>query len=75
MKTREEIDTGYAAADLDRWADIARGWAKGEQPDGLTYVTDQAAERTPRDVFAYFISGAKERNPAAAIALAERLAS
>jgi len=27
----------------------------------------------PRDVFLFFISGAKERNPAAAMALLERL--
>jgi len=43
------------AAELDRWAD----WAKG------------CAERG--DVFVYFISGAKPRAPAAAMALIERL--
>jgi len=32
-----------------------------------------AAADTPRDVYVYFISAAKERNPAAAMALLERL--
>ncbi len=64
---------GYDAKALDRWADVARQWAKGERPDDLTYVTDAPADKKPRDVFAYFISGAKVRNPAAAMALAKRL--
>jgi hypothetical protein len=34
--------------------------------------TDAAGKR-PREVFLYFISSAKERNPAAAMALLERL--
>ena len=71
QRTQEDVATGYATADLDRWAGIAKDWARGEQPDGLTYVADKAAAKSPRDVFAYFISGAKVRNPAAAMALAE----
>lgn len=73
MRTQENIATGYDDAGLDRWAGIAKEWAKGDQPKGLNYVTDTPSEKTPRDVFAYFISGAKERNPAAAIALAGRV--
>ncbi len=73
MQSREEISTGYDEAGLDRWAEIAKSWAKGETPEGLTYVTDAPADGKARDVFAYFISGAKVRNPAAAMALAERL--
>lgn len=75
MRTQEAEPTGYDAAGLDRWADIARGWARGERPEGLRYVADAApeGERRPRDVFAYFIAGAKVRNPAAAMALAERV--
>jgi uncharacterized protein YecE (DUF72 family) len=53
---REDLERGYAEADLDRLADRARDWAKGG-----------------RDVFLYFISGAKVRNPAAAMALIARL--
>jgi len=73
MRSEEDVPTGYDEAGLDRWAGIAKGWAEGEQPEGLSYVTDAPADGKPRDVFAYFISGAKVRNPAAAVALAERL--
>ncbi len=48
---------GYAPADLDRWASRLGALAK---PKG-------------RAVFAYVISGAKHRNPAAAMALIERV--
>jgi uncharacterized protein YecE (DUF72 family) len=73
MRTQEKVPTGYDVADLDHWAKITRDWAKGEQPPGLNYVADTPAAKKARDVFAYFIAGAKERNPAAAMALAERV--
>ena len=47
-------------------------WAAGDAPDGLETVAPPA-ERRARDVFLYVISGAKARNPAAAMALIERL--
>ncbi|HYD13124.1 MAG TPA: DUF72 domain-containing protein [Allosphingosinicella sp.] len=65
---------GYSPAALDRWAEVARGWAKGESPEGLAYVAEALAPRMPREVFAFFIAGDKVRNPAAAEALTERLA-
>jgi uncharacterized protein YecE (DUF72 family) len=55
MRTKEDVATGYGAADLDRWTERARAWAKHG------------------DAFVYFISGAKERNPAAAQAFMERI--
>ncbi len=55
MRTKEDIETGYAPKDLDKWAKEAKGWAK------------------KGDTFVYFISGAKVRNPAAAMAMIERL--
>lgn len=70
----EEEPTGYPPAALDRWADIAHGWASGEAPKGLPYVTSERPAAASRDVFVYFISGAKVRNPAAATTLIERLA-
>lgn len=73
QRAREEEPTGYDARALDRWATVARGWAAGESPPGLDYVGDTPAAAQPRDVFAFFISGAKVRNPAAAEALAERV--
>jgi len=73
MKSHEETETGYAPADLATWATIAQSWTEGVAPEGLNYVSGDHAPARTRDVFAYFISGAKVRNPAAAVALAERL--
>ncbi len=75
MRSREDISTGYDDAGLDRWAAIAHQWVQGKRPDELTYVTDAPADSEVRDIFAYFISGAKVRNPAAAMALAKRVAA
>jgi uncharacterized protein YecE (DUF72 family) len=72
MKAKPEIETGYAPAEIDRWAGIARSWAKGESPPGLPYVADPARVRA-RETYIFFIAGAKKRNPAAAQALIERL--
>lgn len=66
---------GYDGTDLDRFADWARSWAAGKAPsDTLGYVDDPATSvGAPRDVFVYMIAGEKVRNPAAAMALIERL--
>lgn len=72
MCARADIETGYDAAGLDRWAGIAQKWARGESPDGLPYVAEPPPAR-PGEVYVFFISGAKERNPAAAKGLIERL--
>lgn len=69
QRTRADEPTGYDAAELDRWAGIARGWADGEGPDGLPYAAPEKAGAAARDVFLFFIAGAKDRNPAAAQAL------
>lgn len=63
---------GYTSRDLDAIAGMARDWAEGAEPAGLAYVTQDAPKR-PRATFVFFISGAKERNPAAAQALIARL--
>ena len=75
MRTQPEIASGYAASDLDAWAARAQRWSQGSEPDDLPRVapTEASAKTAPRDVFIYFISGAKERAPAAAMALIERL--
>ena len=72
-RTREQEPLGYPAAELDRWAAIARGWSRGEAPADLDYVSDVPAPARPRKVFLFVIAGAKHRNPAAAQALIERL--
>jgi uncharacterized protein YecE (DUF72 family) len=51
MRTKADEPTGYAVADIARWADRAKAQAK------------------QGDVFTFYISGAKERNPAAAQAM------
>jgi uncharacterized protein YecE (DUF72 family) len=65
--------TGYPPDALDRWAGVARAWAGGGRPDGLPYVAEPVADPVSRDVFIFFINGAKERAPAAAQALIGRL--
>jgi len=70
--TSEKIKTGYAAAALDAWAKRSREWEKGGAPDDLATIAGKPG-KAKRDVFVYMISGAKERAPAAAMALIERL--
>ena len=72
MGTRTDEPAGYSPAELDAWAERARRWAAGGAPDDLETVAPPA-EAVARDVFLYVISGAKPRNPAAAMALIERL--
>jgi uncharacterized protein YecE (DUF72 family) len=64
------VSTGYAAPALRTWADYARRWARGEVVSELPRAAAESPVRhTPREVFIYFINGAKERAPAAARAL------
>lgn len=72
QRSREDVATGYAEAELDRWAEVAKGWARGESPPGFPYVAEPAAAGA-REVYVFFTSGAKVRNPAAAEALIGRL--
>jgi uncharacterized protein YecE (DUF72 family) len=73
MGSEASIATGYPAAALDAWAGRARIWADGGEPDDLPRVAPASIQDTRRDVFVYFISAAKERNPAAAMSLLSRL--
>ncbi|MCB8836192.1 DUF72 domain-containing protein [Aurantimonas sp. VKM B-3413] len=75
QKGDETIPTAYPPDALDRWAERAKVWAKGGQPDDLPRADpDHAAPTRPRDVFVYFIRSGKPRAPHAAMALMERLA-
>ncbi|SKC77748.1 DUF72 domain-containing protein [Pseudoxanthomonas indica] len=69
MRTQASRATGYTAQALAGWADIARRWAHGEDPPGLPHLLEPLKKAAPREVYVYFINGAKERNPAAAMAL------
>lgn len=73
MMSEAAIETGYADAALDAWAGRAKLWAAGGTPDDLPCIEEAAKKQGPRDVFIYFINGAKERAPAAAMALLQRL--
>jgi len=74
MRSRSEIAQGYPDDALQRWAQRARQWAGGGEPDDLPRLTTGPTTPSPRrDVYVYFISSAKERNPAAAMALLELL--
>ena len=59
MRSEAERETGYDPAVLDQWAQGARAWT---------------AQGPAREAFIYFINGAKERAPAAAMELIKRLA-
>ena len=72
QRQREDEPTGYSAAELDKWAEVAKGWAAGQSPPALNYV-GEAKSAKPRDAFVFMINGAKVRAPAAAMALIDRL--
>ncbi|WP_106640414.1 DUF72 domain-containing protein [Allosphingosinicella vermicomposti] len=73
LNADEGVQTGYSLDALDHWAAVAHCWEKGEMPDGLEHVTAQVPAKEPRDVYLFFINGAKVRAPAAAQALIERV--
>lgn len=73
MATRERHPSGLAPRKLNLWARRARQWMQGKLPKGLEPVAEPAAIKA-REVFLYLISGFKQHNPAAAMALIDRLA-
>lgn len=66
------VATGYSATDIGAWAKRAQAWEKGGDAPGLKRI-GPAATKEKRDVFVYMINGAKERAPAAAVALIAKL--
>ncbi len=73
MRSRAKEANGYPSRELKAWATHAGAWQAGEDPSDLPHVGDALAPGPTRDVFVYFISAAKERNPAAAVALGKRV--
>lgn len=73
MRSADEVPTGYTAAALTRWAKHAHDWAAGKDIAELPHVASVQRAGPARDVFIYFISAAKHRNPAAAMALQKRV--
>lgn len=58
MRSQADVPTGYSPGTIAQWAQGVRAWTSGQQP---------------RDVFVYFINGAKERAPASAMELMTQL--
>jgi uncharacterized protein YecE (DUF72 family) len=73
MGTTDRQAKGYSAKALDAWADRARQLAAGTTPADLETCAEPPAKAAERDVYLYVISGFKERNPAAAMALIGKL--
>lgn len=71
QRTEDAEPAGYAPPALDQWAARLAALAAGSPPPGLDVPA--APPAMPRDVFAFVISGAKHRAPAAAMALADRI--
>jgi uncharacterized protein YecE (DUF72 family) len=72
MGTQAKEAAGYSKAAIRTWAARARNWAAGAAPGDLALVGKVPPARK-RDVFLFVISGAKEKNPAAALALRKEL--
>ncbi|WP_310738593.1 DUF72 domain-containing protein [Piscinibacter sp. HJYY11] len=73
MRAQSSLPQGYEPQVLESFAGCVRAWAQGDEPEGLPRVEPPRPSGAPRDVFFFFISAAKERNPAAAMGLLERL--
>ena len=73
MRTDARHNAGFEPRVLDAYAGCVRVWHEGGEPDGLPRVEPVLPPATPRDVFIFFISRAKEKAPAAATALIARL--
>ncbi|MFF7399046.1 DUF72 domain-containing protein [Achromobacter sp. NPDC008082] len=74
MRASTTFKAGYAPKVLDAWADRLRTWARGADPADLPRIGQPpSGTARPQDVYAFFINGAKERAPAAARAMIERL--
>ena len=73
MRTDAARPEGCAPEDFPALAACARRWQEGGEPDGLPRIEPPPPPGPARDVFLYFISGAKEKAPAAAMALLRHL--
>ena len=71
QKTSDQVTTGYSSRELAAWAKRAKSFAAGGAPDDLATLAGPVTAKSKRDVFVYMISGAKQRAPAAAMALIE----
>jgi len=73
MRTDAVLPEGCTPQTFDQLAACAQVWRDGGELTGLPRVEAVPLPAAPRDVFMFFISGAKEKAPAAAMALRRRL--
>lgn len=76
MCSQSEIKSGYPPESLDAWAASVKKLAEGGtavDQDVFPNITSETKQDVARDVFVFFINGAKERAPCGAIALLQRL--
>ena len=73
MRSRVDVPEGYEPAEIEEWLDRARTWGAGGEPHDLPRIAEPVAPLGEREVYVYFIGGAKQRNPAAAMGMIARL--
>jgi uncharacterized protein YecE (DUF72 family) len=79
MRTDAALPQGCTPQALDQIAACCQAWRSGAEPAALPRIEAAPLPNAPpwsivpRDVFLFFISGAKEKAPAAAVAVLERL--
>ena len=73
MRADAAHDDGLAPGVAERLAACAHAWRDGGEPEALPRIEPPASPGAPRDVYLLFISGAKEKAPAAAMALIRQL--
>lgn len=69
MGARVDLPDGYTHAELDGWLKRAHEWARIDANASTASPGGESADLQTRDVYVYFIGGAKQRNPAAAMAM------
>jgi uncharacterized protein YecE (DUF72 family) len=72
QQSRDHEKTGYSPKEIAAWAKRAEIWEAGGVPEDLELLTKAPAKKK-RDCFVFFIAGAKVRNPAAAMAMIEKV--
>jgi uncharacterized protein YecE (DUF72 family) len=75
MRSVATVDTGYLRPAIEQWTQRVLAWSQGDTPKDLPRVESQPVSTVTRDVFLYFINGAKERAPAAARTLISELSN
>ena len=73
MQSAARLKNGYPPKTLGLWAESAHSWSRGHGPTDLPQQQAAGKAGRPRDVFVLFINGAKERAPAASLALMAQL--